>query len=79
MTISWTLYSLNLKIDSLVTKLDDLQTKLGTIDQVIDKIDELETEIIDAQPPTPIEQLELRSLDSGPFSQKPLDFWQDKK
>ena len=67
------------KIDSLVSKLDDLQTKLGTIDQVIDKIDELENEIIDAQPPTPIEQLELRSLDSGPFSQKPLDFWHDKK
>mgnify|MGYP003133493739 FL=1 len=67
------------KIDSLVSKLDDLETKLGSIDQVIDKIEELETEIIDAQPPTPVEQLELRSLDSGPFSQKPLDFWQDKK
>ena len=67
------------KIDSLVSKLDDLETKLGSIDTIVSKIDDLENEIIEAQPPTPVEQLELRSLDSGPFSQKPLDFWQEKQ
>ena len=67
------------KIASLVSKMDDLTNKLDSIDTITQSIEDLEQKIEDAKPPTPIEKLELRSLDSGPFSEKPLEFWDRKK
>ena len=67
------------KIGMLVSKIDDLSSKLATIDTITQSIDDLEQKIEDSIPPTPIERLEMRSLDSGPFSEKPLEFWDRKK
>jgi hypothetical protein len=67
------------KIGALVSKIDDLSSKLATIDTITKSIDDLEQKIEDSIPPTPIERLDMRSLDSGPFSEKPLEFWDRKK
>ena len=48
------------------------------MDQVIGKIDDLEKEI-EKRNPTPVERLEMRSMDSFPYSVKLTDFWSDKE
>ena len=42
-------------------------------------IDELGEKIEASAPPTQEERLEMISLDSGPYTQKPLDYWEEKK
>jgi len=65
------------KMEDLMGKLSDLESKVGGMDQVISKITSLEDEIKQRNP-TPIEKLELRSLDSYPYNVKLTDFWSDK-
>jgi hypothetical protein len=48
------------------------------MDEVINKIDDLEKEI-EKRNPTPVERLEMRSMDSFPYSVKLTDFWKDKE
>ena len=48
------------------------------MDNVINKIDDLEKEI-EKRNPTPVERLEMRSMDSFPYSIKLTDFWKDKE
>ena len=48
------------------------------MDNVINKIDDLEKEI-EKRNPTPVERLEMRSMNSFPYSVKLTDFWQDKE
>jgi len=67
------------KMDDVFTKLDDLAAKLSEMDAVIQKIDQLGDEVKQMKPETPIEKLEMRSLDSYPFSQKPTDFFNQKQ
>lgn len=67
------------KMDGIFTKLGELEGKLGEMDSVLAKIDQLGAQIEDAKPPTPVEKLEMRSLDSYPFNQKPDEFFQGKK
>ena len=67
------------KMDGIFTKLGELEGKLGEMDSVLAKIDQLGAQIEDAKPATPVEKLEMRSLDSYPFNQKPDEFFQDKK
>ena len=67
------------KIDSLLSKLDNLESKLGEMDQVVANIEALEGKIESLRPPTQKEKLEMRSLDSGPFTQSPADFFDEKK
>lgn len=71
--------SQNQKIDSLISKLDNLESKLGEMDQVMANIEALEGKIESLRPPTQKERLEMRSLDSGPFTQTPSDFFDEKK
>tara|TARA_B100001287_G_scaffold276692_1_gene288755 strand:+ start:596 stop:1327 length:732 start_codon:yes stop_codon:yes gene_type:complete len=66
------------KMDELLGKLGDLEGKVGDMDQVIDKIDGLEKEIADRNP-TPVERLEMRSMDSFPYSVSLTDYWTDKE
>lgn len=66
------------KIDDLMNKLSDLESQLGTIETITQSIDELGEKIELASPPTQEERLEMISLDSGPYSQKPLDYWEEK-
>ena len=66
------------KMDELLGKLGDLEGKVGDMDQVIDKIDDLEKEIAERNP-TPVERLEMRSMDSFPYSVSLTDYWSDKE
>jgi hypothetical protein len=67
------------KMDDVFTKLNDLESKLGEMDSVLSKIDQLGAEIEKVKPKTPIEKLEMRSLDSYPFNKKPDDFFAEKR
>jgi len=67
------------KMDTVFTKLSELEGKLGEMDKVLSKIDELGAKIQEIKPQTPQEKLEMRSLDSYPFSQHPQDFFNQKK
>ena len=65
------------KMEELLSKLGDLESQISGMDNVIDKIDGLEKEI-ERRNPTPVERLEMRSMDSFPYSVKLTDFWKDK-
>lgn len=67
------------KMGDLFSKLDDLESKLSQMDNVISKIDSLETKVEIMKEPTPQERLEMRSLDSYPFNQKPSEFFSQKE
>jgi hypothetical protein len=67
------------KMDDVFTKLGDLEQKLAQMDQVMAKIDQLGIEVQQIKPETPVEKLEMRSLDSYPFNQKPTDFFSQKQ
>jgi hypothetical protein len=64
--------------EMLLQKLSDLEAKLNQMDSVGAKIDELEKEIVKRNP-TPVEKLEMRSLNSFPYTQKLTDYWADKE
>jgi len=66
----------NQKTSQLLSKFDELEQKLATMSVLSKKIDTLEKEIVKRNP-TPVEKLELRSLDSAPFNVKLKDFWKD--
>jgi hypothetical protein len=65
------------KMDDLLSKLGDLESQVTDMDGVINKIDDLEKEI-ERRNPTPVERLEMRSMDSFPYSVKLTDYWTDK-
>lgn len=67
------------KMDDVFTKLDDLQMKLNNMDSIISKIDELGARVEQIKPATPQEKLEMRSLDSYPFNEKPQEFFAHKQ
>lgn len=67
------------KMDGVFTKLNDLESKLGEMNNIISKIDQLGAKIETMKPVTPQERLEMRSLDSYPFSQTPQQFFDVKK
>lgn len=62
----------------LLQKLSDLEARVSNMTDISNKIEELENEIIKRNP-TPVEKLEMRSLDSYPFNQKLSDYWADKE
>jgi hypothetical protein len=66
------------KMDELLNKLSELESQVSGMDNVINKIDDLEKEI-EKRNPTPVERLEMRSMDSFPYSVKLNDFWKDKE
>ena len=67
------------KMDDVFTKLGDLEIKLAQMDQVMAKIDQLGAEVQQMKPETPVEKLEMRSLDSYPFNEKPQEFFSHKQ
>ena len=67
------------KMDDVFTKLDDLASKLSEMDTLVQKIEQLGVEVKQMKPETPQEKLEMRSLDSYPFNQKPNDFFSQKQ
>lgn len=67
------------KMDDIFTKLDDLESKLANMDSIIDRIDQIGAKVEQIKEPTPVEKLEMRSLDSYPFNKKPEQFFQEKR
>jgi len=67
------------KLDDVFTKLNDLEARLGEMDNVLAKIDQLGAQIQQVKPKTPMEKLEMRSLDSYPFSKSPDQFFSEKQ
>ena len=67
------------KMDDVFTKLDDLEQKLAQMDSLMSRIENLGTKIDSMKPKTPIENLEMRSLDSYPFNEKPQEFFAKKQ
>ena len=61
------------------SKFSELNDKLETMDMIFQKINNLESEIQQMAPPTPVEKLELRSLDSYPYNQRLDDYFEQKK
>ena len=66
------------KMEELMGNFSELSDQVTGMDQVIDKIEGLEKEI-EKRNPTPVEKLEMRSLDSFPYSIKLTDYWADKE
>lgn len=66
------------KVDDILSKFGDLEGRLSGMNDILHKIESLEREV-EKRNPTPIEQLEMRSLDSFPFNVKLTDYWDDKK
>jgi len=67
------------KMDDVFTKLNDLESKLAQMDQVMDKIDQLGATVEANKPKSEVEKLEMRSLDSYPFNEKPQEFFAHKQ
>lgn len=68
----------NAKAEMLLAKLDSLTQSLDKMSAINKKIEDLENEI-EKRNPTPEEKLEMRSLDSYPYSMKLTDFWAEKE
>ena len=64
---------------NLFSQLDGLQTKLSEMDGIVTKLNDIEAKIEKYREKTPQEKLELRSLDSGPYTQKLSDFFAEKE
>lgn len=67
------------KMDDVFTKLNDLEEKLAQMDMVMNRINQLDAKLEKIKQPTPVEKLEMRSLDSYPFNQKPQEFFAQKQ
>jgi hypothetical protein len=67
------------KMDDVFTKLTDLEQKLAQMDTLFNKIDQLGSKVEQMKPETPQEKLEMRSLDSYPFNEKPQEFFAHKQ
>ena len=67
----------NSKIEQLMNMVNNLEGQLSTMSAISNKIEGLEKEI-ERRNPTPKEKLEMRSLDSYPYTVKLSDFWADK-
>lgn len=57
-------------------KLADLENRLARMDALTNKIDQIEKEVI-TRNPTPVEKMEMRSLDSFPYNIRLSDYWKD--
>lgn len=64
------------KTSELLAKFSELEQRVSTMSQLSQKIDTLEKEIVKRNP-TPVEKLEMRSMDSYPYNIKLTDFWKD--
>jgi len=67
------------KMDDVFSKLGELEQKLASMDNLMSKIDQLGSKVEEMKPQTPQEKLEMRSLDSYPFNQKPQEFFSNKQ
>jgi hypothetical protein len=67
------------KMDDVFSKLGELEVKLAQMDQLVSRIDQLGSKIDEVKPKSEVEKLEMRSLDSYPFNEKPQEFFAHKQ
>tara|TARA_B100000579_G_C22825620_1_gene852946 strand:+ start:320 stop:1162 length:843 start_codon:yes stop_codon:yes gene_type:complete len=67
------------QLTDIEAKFADLTNKLNSMDMLFQKIDSIEHEIGELKPPTPVEKMELRALDSFPYNQRLDSYFEDKK
>lgn len=67
------------KMEDVFSKLGELEGKLAEMDSILAKIDQLGSKIEEIKPKTPVEKLEMRTLDSYPFNVKPGEFFDGKQ
>lgn len=65
--------------NNIFTKLDDFERSFNKIDMLLSRIDALDKKVETMKEPTPVERLEMRSLDSYPFNEKPNEFFDRKQ
>lgn len=63
----------------LFGQIDKMEQKLSEINGIMDRLDNIDKKIEKYREPTPQEKLELRSLDSYPFTQKLSTFFDEKQ
>lgn len=69
----------NQKMETLMNQFQELEQRLEKISNLVStKVDDLENEV-EKRMPTPEEKLEMRSLDSFPYSLKLTDYWSEKE
>ena len=68
----------NQNTGQLLQKFSELESRVAAMDKINAKIDDLEKEIV-KRSPTPVEKLEMRSLNSFPYSLKLTDYWAEKE
>ncbi len=64
------------KSSVLLHKFNDLERRVSAMDSIASKIEALEKEVIKRNP-TPVEKLEMRSMNSFPYNIKLTDYWKD--
>lgn len=62
----------------LLQKFEELEARVSQMDRVTQQIEDLEHEIIKRNP-TPVENLEMQTIHSAPYTQKLSDYWADKE
>tara|TARA_R110000803_G_scaffold47825_8_gene99645 strand:- start:11169 stop:11879 length:711 start_codon:yes stop_codon:yes gene_type:complete len=67
------------QLSDIESKFSELTDKLGIMDDILGKISSLEDNLESMAPPTAIEKMELRSLDSFPYNQRLDDYFESKK
>jgi hypothetical protein len=66
------------KTSELLNKFGELEQRVARMDKLSHKIDDIEKEIVKRNP-TPVEKLEMQSLNSYPYSLKLSDYWAEKE
>lgn len=66
----------SMKTSELLNKFQDLEQRVASMSALSNKIETLEKEIVKRNP-TPVEKLEMRSMNSFPYNIKLTDYWKD--
>ena len=64
-------------LNTIVSKFEELENKIASFDEIIGRLDQIEQDF-EKRLPTPVEKLEMRSMDSFPYSVKLSDYWKDE-
>ena len=71
-------FKANQHTKELLQKFEELEARVSQMDMVTQQIADLEKEIIKRNP-TPVENLEMQTVHSAPYTQKLTDYWADKE
>lgn len=63
----------------ILGKLSSFEMLPSRIEQIINSIENISAKMETLKEPTPVEKLEMRSLDSYPFAKKPNEFFNEKQ